>query len=266
MFDFFMVEGTGGGPSEGAQNYLHQQAEPPEDLYDPENDGSYLSESLGVHEHWDTTEDIFSSERYSGPSNNGIDYIAYGEESLQADANGPYEGEIGEGIQFKGNATGGTLPYTWHWDFGNGDFSNEQNPVYNYTEAGEYTITLTVTDDLGLKGDDTTTATIIGPILSIDPITSGLFKIKTKIKNEGVEATGVNWKITLVGGAFIGKETSGTNDIPALGEITVTSNLIIGFGPTMVTVTAEVPESTDVREQSGFVLLFFIYVNPGGGV
>jgi len=29
MFDFFMVEGTGGGPSEGAQNYLHQQAEPP---------------------------------------------------------------------------------------------------------------------------------------------------------------------------------------------------------------------------------------------
>ncbi|UCF13612.1 MAG: hypothetical protein JSW06_04965 [Thermoplasmatales archaeon] len=40
----------------------------------------------------------------------------------------------------------------------------------------------------------------------------------------------------------------------------------IGFGPTVVTVTAEVPESSDVREQSGFVLLFFIYVNPSGGV
>jgi hypothetical protein len=63
MFDFFMVEGTGGGPSEGAQNYLHQQAEPPENLYDPENDGEYVSESMGVHEHWDSTENILSVEK-----------------------------------------------------------------------------------------------------------------------------------------------------------------------------------------------------------
>ncbi len=80
MFDFFMVEGTGGGPSEGAQNYLHQQAEPPEDVYDPENDGVYLSESLGVHEHWDPSIDIFSSDRYSGPANSGIDFIPIGGE------------------------------------------------------------------------------------------------------------------------------------------------------------------------------------------
>jgi len=80
MFDFFMVEGTGGGPSEGAQNYLHQQAEPPEDVYDPENDGLYISESLGVHEHWDPAIDIFSTDRYSGPTDNGIDYTPIGEE------------------------------------------------------------------------------------------------------------------------------------------------------------------------------------------
>ena len=80
MFDFFMVEGTGGGPSEGAQNYLHQQAEPPEDLYDPENDGEYVSESLGVHEHWDPDVKIFSEERYSGVAEDGIDYIPIGEE------------------------------------------------------------------------------------------------------------------------------------------------------------------------------------------
>ena len=80
MYDFFMVEGTGSGPSEGAQNYLHQQAEPPEDLYDPENDGVYLSESLGVHEHWDKQIDIFSTDRYSGLTGNGIDYIPIGEE------------------------------------------------------------------------------------------------------------------------------------------------------------------------------------------
>jgi hypothetical protein len=80
MFDFFMVEGTGGGPSEGAQNYLHQQAQPPENLYDPENDGEFVSESMGVHEHWDTDVEIFSSERYSGVSGNGIDFIPIGKE------------------------------------------------------------------------------------------------------------------------------------------------------------------------------------------
>jgi len=75
LYDFFYVEGTNGGPSEGAQNYLHQGAEPPIDLYDPENDGEYIAESLGVHEHWDTTIDIFSTNRYSGLNENGIDYV-----------------------------------------------------------------------------------------------------------------------------------------------------------------------------------------------
>ena len=75
LYDFFYVEGTNGGPSEGAQNYLHQGAEPPIDLYDPENDGEYLTGSLGVHEHGDTTIDIFSTNRYSGLNENGIDYV-----------------------------------------------------------------------------------------------------------------------------------------------------------------------------------------------
>jgi hypothetical protein len=41
MYDFLLTEGT--NPIEGSQNYLHQAAVPPPDLYDPENDGIYLS-------------------------------------------------------------------------------------------------------------------------------------------------------------------------------------------------------------------------------
>jgi hypothetical protein len=78
MYDFLYTEGT--NPTEGSQNYLHQAADPPSNIYDPENDGKYLSESLGVHEHWDTNYDIFSSERYSGPSHNGIDFVTFGKE------------------------------------------------------------------------------------------------------------------------------------------------------------------------------------------
>jgi Bacterial Ig domain/Domain of unknown function (DUF362) len=78
MYDFLLTEGT--NPIEGAQNYLHQAAVPLPNVYDPEHDGIYLSTSLGVHEHWDRTVNIFSAERYSGPSGGGIDYRTSGEE------------------------------------------------------------------------------------------------------------------------------------------------------------------------------------------
>lgn len=37
-------------------------------------------------------------------------------------------------------------PVTWSWDFGNGRFSNEQNPTVLYREAGMYNVSLTVTN------------------------------------------------------------------------------------------------------------------------
>lgn len=78
MYDFLLTEGT--NPCEGSQNYLHQAAVPPPNVYDPERDGTYLSTSLGVHEHWNRTVSIFSAERYSGISGNGIDFVTNGEE------------------------------------------------------------------------------------------------------------------------------------------------------------------------------------------
>jgi hypothetical protein len=76
-----LTEGT--NPIEGSQNYLHQAAVPTPNVYDPEHDGNYLSASLGVHEHWDRTVDIFSSDRYSGLAGNGIDFQTSGEEFVR---------------------------------------------------------------------------------------------------------------------------------------------------------------------------------------
>ena len=72
MYDFLYAEGT--DPSEGSQNYLHQAAVPPANVYDPEGDGVYLTQSLGVHEHADLNVSILSPDRYSGPAHGGIDY------------------------------------------------------------------------------------------------------------------------------------------------------------------------------------------------
>jgi PKD repeat protein len=48
--------------------------------------------------------------------------------------------------------TGG--PFTFAWDFGDGQKSTEQNPVHTYDKVGEYTATLEVTNQKGNKGTD----------------------------------------------------------------------------------------------------------------
>jgi PKD repeat protein len=42
-----------------------------------------------------------------------------------------------------------SLPQTWLWDFGDGNTSTEQNPIHQYTQTGSYSVTLTVTNNMG---------------------------------------------------------------------------------------------------------------------
>ncbi len=80
---------------------------------------------------------------------------------LTADADGPYYGAPGVPIQFYGSATGGVPPYSFHWDFGDGNESYEQNPIHAYASEGNYTVTLTVTDSFGYTDQDITYTIII---------------------------------------------------------------------------------------------------------
>ncbi|MEM6272521.1 MAG: PKD domain-containing protein [Bacteroidota bacterium] len=49
---------------------------------------------------------------------------------------------LGTTIAFTDLST--NAPSAWHWDFGNGDSSNIQNPAYNYNATGIFTVCLTV--------------------------------------------------------------------------------------------------------------------------
>ena len=67
----------------------------------------------------------------------------------------PDEGAPPLKVQFTASVeeeTGG--PFTFAWDFGDGNKSTEQNPVHTYEKVGEYTATLTVTNQKGNKGTD----------------------------------------------------------------------------------------------------------------
>jgi PKD repeat protein len=49
---------------------------------------------------------------------------------------------------------------SWSWDFGDGDTSTQQNPTYQYSTSGDYSVTLTVTDDDGATNSITKVITV----------------------------------------------------------------------------------------------------------
>jgi parallel beta-helix repeat protein len=49
---------------------------------------------------------------------------------------------------FTGAASGGTPPYAYFWDFGDGQTGSDQNPSHTYSADGRYLVSLTVTDSV----------------------------------------------------------------------------------------------------------------------
>jgi PKD repeat protein len=58
----------------------------------------------------------------------------------------------GENIRFESRISGGFSPYSYEWDFGDGETSTGVNPAHSYKTPGYYTVTLKVTDDEGNTG------------------------------------------------------------------------------------------------------------------
>jgi PKD repeat protein len=79
-----------------------------------------------------------------------------------ADAGGPYSGTVNVAMTFDGSAStdsdGSIVSYSWN--FGDGNTATGVSPTHTYLAAGTFNVTLTVTDDVGDTGTNTTTATI----------------------------------------------------------------------------------------------------------
>src|SRR5215208_218158 len=73
------------------------------------------------------------------------------------------EGVAPATYEFEANVIGGTEPYSYSWDFGDGssEESNEETVEHTFEEAGTYNVALTVTDAEGRTASDTLEITVI---------------------------------------------------------------------------------------------------------
>jgi hypothetical protein len=183
---------------------------------------------------------------------------------------GPDSGVINEMYTFNAVTTdpdGDDIYYLFNWGNGHdsgwlGPFASGNTAIgsYAWSTPGSYDITAEAKDEYGAVSGVSDAHTIIittAPVIEIGNITGGLLKLKAVIKNTGgAEATNVDWKIQLTGGLIVlGKESTGT--IPTIapnGSVTIYSKLILGFGKTIINVTAD----TATKSQNATVLLIFI--------
>jgi len=172
------------------------------------------------------------------------------------------------------DSEGYPIYYIWDWGdesdavlLGPYDSGATVRAYHEWTTPGNYRIRVKT---IGVIGDESNwseplTIRVQGPVIKIESITGGLFKVNAEIKNAGdVEANDIEWKITIYGGTILlGKHTSGRITSILAGEkTTVVSSLIYGFGlPVVVTVEAGIPGSSpDVEVQSADVILFVIRI------
>jgi PKD repeat protein len=85
-----------------------------------------------------------------------------GNQPPSADHGGPYTGEVNIPVAFDGSLSSdldGTI-VLYEWTFGDSGTATGATPTHTYTAEGAYTVTLTVTDDLGATDMATTNAGI----------------------------------------------------------------------------------------------------------
>jgi PKD repeat protein len=186
----------------------------------------------------------------------GEPLVAFADPETFGEGGNGYQGKQGEPIQFHGLATGGVPPYTWHWDFADGYASTEQNPRHTYDKAGEFTVTLTVSDKEGNTASDTATATVeydendppIDPV-EINDIKGG-FGLSATIVNPRNEP--IEWNVNIEGKYVFKGTASGT--IEPKSEETIETGFVLGLGNVEITINA----GEITQKRSAFMLGPFI--------
>jgi len=147
----------------------------------------------------------------------------------------PVNGELPLSVTFAPITTGGVTSYVW--EFGDGEYSQEDRPTHIYTDSGTFDVSLTVT---GPYGSDTmvkqafVTTTCANPDLEFTAdVTTGQTPLSVQFTDQtenygGCEPTGITWEFGDGGTA-----TDTTNPVYVYenpGIFTVTLTYIVDYG------------------------------------
>ena len=125
----------------------------------------------------------------------------------------------------------------WSWNFGDDNTSSDQSPSHTYTTAGEYDVTLTVTDNLGAT--DTITKQVVAnqaPVADFTFSTNAPLRVDftdTSTDPDGDE-TIVAWSWNF-GDGNTSSDQSPSQTYPAVGEYDVTLTVTDNRGATDTT-------------------------------
>src|SRR6266700_2936676 len=99
-----------------------------------------------------------------GDTATGVEAVVVGLSPLQDGfTHSPTSPQPGENINFTASARGGTPPYSYSWDFGNGASARGASATYSYATAGSYTVTLAVIDATNRSNNTSQSLTIYSP-------------------------------------------------------------------------------------------------------
>ena len=116
-----------------------------------------LSGSTGV---WDVV--VTNPGGPSGTLNNGFTILA--SSPPVADFSGtPLSGTVPLTVSFTDASA--NFPDTWHWDFGDGNWSNSQDPTFIYQIPGTYSVSLTATNTAGTNLTVKTNYITVNPVV-----------------------------------------------------------------------------------------------------
>lgn len=79
----------------------------------------------------------------------------------------PSSGDIPLVVNFTGDAMGDYPPFSYNWNFGDGGSSTERNPTHTYNEVGDYSVTLTVTDNNNNQESGSLTIKVYAPVIGL---------------------------------------------------------------------------------------------------
>jgi hypothetical protein len=171
---------------------------------------------------------------------------------------GPTSGKVGVDYTFTTSTTDpdpdAQIYYQWSW--GNeesqwyGPYASGQSvqAIHKWSTAGDYQVKVKAKDNYGSTSawsDSITIQIVEGPQIEIGNVSGGM-KITAEIKNTGVvDASHINWTITVQGLVLIGQEKSGTLiTIPHGDSLVVSTGLVFGLGSVDITITAMDAEKT----------------------